>query len=99
MGKWFAGWETQFTIGELRNLLKSAGFEIEYEYGDWMRPNLFYRMLREFCFKARVELPKYPLEGTVYQKVKDAALDAFDRIPVSRYTQLSIGVLAKKPGK
>lgn len=99
MGKWFAGWETQFTVGELRKLLKSAGFEIEYEYGDWMRPNLFYRMLRELCFKAHVELPKYPLAGSAYQKAKDAFLDAFDRIPVSRYTQLSIGILAKKPGK
>ncbi len=99
LGKWFAGWETQFTIGGLRKLLRSAGFELEYEYGDWMRPNLFYRMVRELGFKFHVELPKYPFAGSSYQKVKDALLDAFDRMPVSRYTQLSIGILARKPKK
>jgi ubiquinone/menaquinone biosynthesis C-methylase UbiE len=99
MGKWFAGWETQFSIRDLRSLIQRAGFRITYEYGDWMRPNLFYRILRELCFKFNVELPKYPLHGTVYQKMKDAFLDAFDRVPFARYTQLSIGILAQKPKK
>jgi hypothetical protein len=99
MGKWFAGWETQFSIRDLRSLIQRAGFQITYEYGDWMRPNLFYRILRELCFKFNVELPKYPLHGTVYQKMKDAFLDAFDRVPFARYTQLSIGILAQKPKK
>lgn len=99
MGKWFAGWETQFSIRDLRSLIQRAGFQITYEYGDWMRPNLFYRILRELCFKFNVELPKYPLHGTIYQKMKDAFLDAFDRVPFARYTQLSIGILAQKPKK
>ncbi|MFA6835255.1 MAG: methyltransferase domain-containing protein [Fibrobacteraceae bacterium] len=99
MDKWFAGWETQFTMPQLKRLMTSAGFAVTYEYGDWMRPNLLYRMLREVCFKVNVELPKYPLQGTTYQKTKDAILDALETVPWAHYTQLSIGVLAEKPKK
>ena len=97
MDKWFAGWEKQFTMPQLKKLMTDAGFENVYQYGDWMRPNLFYRMAREFCFKLGVELPKYPLQGTAYQKVKDRILDSLESNPLMHYTQLSIGVLGKKP--
>lgn len=33
LGKWFAGWEREFTIGELEKLLKTRGFEIVRSYG------------------------------------------------------------------
>ena len=97
MDKWFAGWEKQFTMSQLKKLMTDAGFENVYQYGDWMRPNLFYRMAREFCFKLGVELPKYPLQGTAYQKIKDRILDSLESNPLMHYTQLSIGVLGKKP--
>lgn len=32
-GKWFAGWEKEFSIGELENLLEQCGFEILRSYG------------------------------------------------------------------
>ena len=82
---------------QLKKLMKDAGFKCEYAYGDWMRPNLFYRMLRELGFKFGIELPKYPLNGTAYQKAKDALLDALVSVPVMHYTQLSIGVIGRKP--
>ena len=76
--------------------MNQAGFSITYAYGDWMRPNLFYRLCREMCFRFNVELPKYPFAGTAYQKMKDQILDALDTVPFMHYTQLSIGVLGKK---
>lgn len=97
MDKWFAGWEKQFTMGQLKQLMKDAGFELTYAYGDWMRPNLFYRMFRELGFKFGVELPKYPLEGSAYQKAKDKVLDSLKSVPLMHYTQLSIGVIGRKP--
>ena len=97
MDKWFAGWETQFTMRGLKRLMTAAGFECSYAYGDWMRPNLYYRMLRELCFKVGLELPKYPLDGTLYQRLKDRILDSLSSVPVMHYTQLSIGVIGKKP--
>ncbi|MBO7511708.1 MAG: class I SAM-dependent methyltransferase, partial [Fibrobacter sp.] len=72
-------------------------FECVYEYGDWMRPNLYYRILREVGFKVGVELPKYPLQGTLYQKVKDKILDSLENNSLMHYTQLCIGVLGRKP--
>ena len=97
MDKWFAGWEKQFTMPQLKKLMKDAGFVCEYAYGDWMRPNLYYRILRELGFKFGVELPKYPLQGTIYQKAKDALLDALQSNSLMHYTQLCIGVLGRKP--
>ncbi len=97
MDKWFAGWEKQFTMGQLKTLMRDAGFECIYAYGDWMRPNLFYRILRELGFKFGIELPKYPLDGTAYQKFKDKILDSLQSVPVMHYTQLCIGVIGRKP--
>jgi len=96
MDKWFAGWETEFTMPQLKKLMLSAGFTCTYAYGDWMRPNLFYRMLRELCFKCGIELPKYPLHGTAYQRWKDNLLDNLRSVPLAHYTQLSIGVVGRK---
>lgn len=96
MNKWFAGWETQFTMPQLRRLMKNAGLEIAYEYGDWMRPNLIYRIFREIGFKFGIEMPKYPLQGTKYQMLKDKLLDCISRCNISRYTQICIGIVGKK---
>lgn len=96
LDKWFAGWETQFTMPQLKNLMVQAGFECVHAYGDWMRPNLFYRMLREVGFKMGIELPKYPLDGTTYQKVKDQFLQKMRSVPAAHYTQLCIGVVGRK---
>jgi ubiquinone/menaquinone biosynthesis C-methylase UbiE len=96
LDKWFAGWETEFTMPQLKKLMKNAGLEIIYSYGDWMRPNLIYRIFREIGFKFGVELPKYPLHGTAYQRWKDKLLDTLGRCSMSSYTQVCIGVVGRR---
>ena len=96
LGKWFAGWETQFTMLQLKKLMKSAGLEVVHSYGDWMRPNLVYRIIREIGFKLGLELPKYPLQGTLYQRQKDKLLDFISYCSISNYTQVCIGVVGRK---
>lgn len=96
LDKWFAGWETQFTMPRLRKFMKSAGLEIVHEYGDWMRPNLIYRIFREIGFKFGLELPKYPLQGSTYQIWKDKLLDSISHCNISRYTQVCIGIIGRK---
>jgi SAM-dependent methyltransferase len=96
MDKWFAGWETEFTMPQLKRLMERADLEVIHSYGDWMRPNLFYRIVREMGFKIGVELPKYPLRGTLYQRCKDKMLDFISRCPASSYTQVCIGVAGRK---
>jgi len=95
-GKWFAGWETEFTMPQLKKLMKNADLEVVYSYGDWMRPNLLYRIFREIGFKLGVELPKYPLQGTNYQKLKDKVLDFISNYKISSYTQVCIGIVGRK---
>lgn len=97
MDKWFAGWETQLTMPQLKKLMSRSGFEITYTYGDWMRPNLFYRILREALLKYGIQLPKYPLENSLYARLKDKILDSLADKYLAHWTQLSIGVLGRKP--
>jgi SAM-dependent methyltransferase len=60
LGRWFAGWERQFTPSSLARLLRNAGFEPIHAYGDWARPSMFYRALRIILKKAGIKLPMYP---------------------------------------
>jgi ubiquinone/menaquinone biosynthesis C-methylase UbiE len=97
MDKWFAGWETQYTMPQLQRMMRQSGFDCIYKYGDWMRPNFIYRVIREVAMKVKINLPKYPLEGTAWQKWKDSFLDKLESNSLAHYTQLSIGVIGEKP--
>ena len=44
---WFAGWETQFTPGQLERLCARAGLKVRRTYGEFMVPGLAYRVARE----------------------------------------------------
>jgi SAM-dependent methyltransferase len=57
MGKWFAGWETEYTVAGLERLVASHGFSIAFSYGDWMVPGFFYRSLQVRPEDARVTIP------------------------------------------
>jgi len=58
---WFAGWETQFTPGELERRLREAGLAVHRTYGDWMVPGLWYRALRELLKRGpKIVLPLEP---------------------------------------
>lgn len=62
--RWFAGWETQFSVGQLERLVRESGLEVVRSYGDWMVPGLWYRAAREVLkrgFGARLPLdPRGP---------------------------------------
>jgi len=96
LDRWFAGWETQFTPKELRALSEQVGFKTIHTYGDWMRPSFAYRTLREICLKIGLNLPKYPLKDTLWDRTKDQVLDYMSSYSASQYTQLTIGVLGQK---
>jgi len=96
LDKWFAGWETQYTPLSLRRRMRSAGFVIERTYGDWMRPCLAYRVIREVFKKSGVHLPLFPFHDTLYVRWKDTALDWLDRFPPAHYCQATIGVVGRK---
>lgn len=58
---WFAGWEREFSCGELRKRLEEAGFEMVACYGENLYPPIWYRGLRKVALRFRLRLPMYPL--------------------------------------
>lgn len=61
MNVWFAGWETQFTPGQLAELLMETGLEPEITYGRFFSPSLAYRILRELLMKLGIRMPLRPV--------------------------------------
>ena len=94
--KWFAGWETEFTINQLQQLVEQTGVTVIFRYGAWMRPSLFYRIIREILLKTKIKLPLYPQGFKPVRKIRDAAQKRFITSNWSFYTFLDIGIIAKK---
>ena len=99
MGKWFAGWETEFTIGELERLMRAAGVTIVRRYGAWMIPGLFYRAFRLGLLKTRLaRLPLYPPAIPVITPVQSAIRGAWEKTPFAFYSYFVIGAIGRKGG-
>jgi SAM-dependent methyltransferase len=97
-GTWFAGWETEFTIGQLERLLGRAGARVVGRYGAWMVPGLFYRSLRALLLKSKVaRLPLYPPPVPVLSGLAARWRRLWDGTPVGFRTYFVIGALARKP--
>ncbi len=96
LNAWFAGWEREFSVRELRNLLKDLGLQPVDAYGEWMYPSLFYRTMREALFKLGVKLPLYPRLIPPISRVREKIRDGMDGSAFKLNTALSIGVIAKK---
>ncbi len=95
-GLWFGGWERQFTVNSLSNLLKRAGFRPIHQYGDWSRPGIFYKIIREVLKKIGVVLPMYPRYFNGLTKKFYRLQKRLRRKKIFLYTCLSIGIIAKK---
>jgi ubiquinone/menaquinone biosynthesis C-methylase UbiE len=87
MGKWFAGWETEFSAGGLRRLLSEYHFKIQWEYGRFHIRNLD-RIQKRLLGKTL--LPKW-VENAYYACIKKLENTVF-----GTHTAFSIGVIAKK---
>jgi SAM-dependent methyltransferase len=97
LGRWFAGWETEFSIGELERRLREAGVAVTGRYGAWMIPGLFYRSLRLALLKLRVaRLPLYPPPIPVITPLLDGVRRLWERTPLAFYTYFVIGAIGRK---
>ena len=97
LGRWFAGWETEYTIGGLERLLRESGFRVVKSYGDWMVPGFFYRSLRYVLVRSGVKvLPKYPRGIGPLRRLGDAFRAWFRKRRLAFYTYHVIGTLARK---
>jgi SAM-dependent methyltransferase len=99
LGKWFAGWETQFTVAELEGLMREAGTAVERSYGDWMLPGLWYRALRKVVLRrSGKRLPKYPEPIWPFGPLGRAWRRSFGKTRLALYTTPTIGVIGRKVG-
>ncbi|MDZ7332836.1 MAG: methyltransferase domain-containing protein [candidate division KSB1 bacterium] len=97
LNRWFAGWETQFSIGQLKRIVQQAGFTVVHQYGRWMRPSLFYRMSRELLKKLGLQLPLYPPGIPLFRQLRQRLSQVLAQQSWAFYTFLDIGVIAQKP--
>lgn len=96
VGRWFAGWETEFSVRELKGLMERTGFEVLWVYGDYMRPSLCYRVLRELLRRVGIGLPMYPPACRPVQYLRARLRRAMLRIPLMLNTCMDIGVVARR---
>lgn len=94
--QWFAGWETEFSIRQLKKLLERSGFSIRHQYGRWMRPSLCYRVAREVLKKINIRLPLYPAGFKVMDKIRAGLRDRLNSKLWAFYTFVDIGVIGQK---
>lgn len=97
--RWFAGWETEFTINQLQRLVEQVGFEVMQSYGEWMRPSLFYRIIREILLKFRIKLPLYPKGFGFLQQWRNILRQKFLGHRIALCTGLDIGIIGIKNKK
>lgn len=97
INQWFAGWETEFTIQQLSGLAAKAGFQVTMRYGEWMRPSLFYRIIREVALKMKLRLPLYPKGIPMIRDWRTRLRKKMLQSKITLLTGLDIGVVGIKP--
>lgn len=95
--RWFAGWETDFTVAGLERLVRGAGYEIVDAYGDWMVPSLGYRLVREVGKRAGVTLPLEPKGPEPLRRARAAVRDRLLETRGALYFTRGIGVIGRRP--
>lgn len=95
-GLWFGGWERQFTINSLNRLLKRNHFQGFYFYGDWSRPGILYKIIREILARFRIKLPMYPKYFSPLTEKFYRLQKKLKRKKAFLWTTLSIGIIARK---
>ncbi|UCG52509.1 MAG: class I SAM-dependent methyltransferase [Candidatus Latescibacterota bacterium] len=95
-GRWFAGWETEFTVGALRRLIQERGLSIVGIYGHNMFPPIWYRGLRRMLLGIGVRLPMFRREPRIVVGLRRMFRSV---VPKRLYlnTAMVIGCVARKP--
>lgn len=97
LDRWFAGWETEFSIGELEDLVRREGLQIVRSYGDYMVPGLWYRALRKMVLtRTGRRLPMHPKPWPLLGSMAAAWRRNLGRTRLGLHTTPTIGVVARK---
>jgi SAM-dependent methyltransferase len=98
LDRWFAGWETEFSPGELKTVVERAGFEVRRIGGDWMVPSFFYRSLRYGLLRGGLaKLPLYPPEVPIIDPFLRRIREWMRFTRLGPYTFAMVSVLCRRP--
>jgi SAM-dependent methyltransferase len=97
--RWFAGWETEYSIDELEDLVRDAGFTIVDSYGDTMVPSLAYRLVREGAKRLSIDMPLQPPAPAALREARERLRSRLLASRASRWIAHTIGVVAERPVK
>lgn len=95
-GKWFAGWETEFSARQLERLLEDCSFEVVYSYGEWLNPPIWFRILRKALIPAGIRLPMYPAFFTFTRRIFHGMRERVLATRAAIYTTVIVGTIARK---
>jgi len=95
-GRWFAGWETEFSVKELEKMLENKGFMVIESYGEWLNPPIWFRMLRKGLMAAGVKVPMYPPPFAFFRRLFRGLRARILKTRWALYTTLVIGTIARK---
>jgi ubiquinone/menaquinone biosynthesis C-methylase UbiE len=95
LGKWFAGWETEFSAAELRRLVEARGMHVEGIYGHNPSPPIWYRGFRRVLLKLAIRLPMYPIRSRFFGRIQ-RFLRSLVPEKLHTNTAMVIGCVAKK---
>jgi ubiquinone/menaquinone biosynthesis C-methylase UbiE len=93
---WFAGWEREYSVGELERMLRKHSFSIVSSYGEWFNPPIWYRMLRRGARSLGVSLPMQPGIFSALGKTFARAREALLKKRWALYTTVVVGTIARK---
>ena len=93
---WFAGWEREFSLRELRREMEGLGLQTVHAYGEWMYPSLFYRATREALLKLGLKLPLYPTLFRPLTAIRRSVRETLRDTPIAINTSLSFGLVGRK---
>lgn len=95
VGKWFAGWETEFSPAALRRLVEAGGFEIIGFYGENLFPPIWYRGMRRILLGFGIKLKMHPNEPRFLSWCRRTCKRLLPRAVVLN-TSMIIGCIARK---
>jgi ubiquinone/menaquinone biosynthesis C-methylase UbiE len=96
LGRWFAGWETEYSVSQLERLLRRHSFSVVTSYGEWLNPPIWFRMLRRALIPVGIRLPMYPAFFTWVRGRSGRLRSAILGTRLGRSTALVIGTIARK---
>lgn len=91
LGKWIPGWETEFTIGQLQNLLREADLDFVYSYGDWSNFSILRKSIKY--------LTGNEISNSQRKNSNIKLINRFRKSILALYTFQDIGIIGRKNGK